>query len=92
MSFLTTVILIAIIILLVIGLGWDGFMDALKKGYESVPAEKVADNFKDAAIDSLNDVKDEMEERAEEPSIDDLKVDLKGQFDGLKIDFEGDDP
>ena len=82
-----TIILIAIVVLLVVGLGWEGFMDALYKGYESVPTEKIADNFKDAAIESLVDVKEEIEERAE-PSIDDLKVDLKGTFDGLKIDFK----
>jgi hypothetical protein len=89
-----TIILVVIIILLVIGLGWDGFYEALKKGWDSVPAEKVTDNFKDAAIESIKDVRDEVEERAEEPTIDDLKVEediFKNALDGLKVDFKGDD-
>lgn len=90
---LLVIALVVIVGLIIAGIGWDGFLEALEKGWNNVPADDIIDNFKEATVESINDVQQEMEERVEEPTIDDLTVEediFKGALDGLKINFKGD--
>lgn len=61
MGLLLTVILIAIIVLIVLGLGVSGTFDAIQAGWERLPAENVTRNFQEAAEKSAVEIAQEID-------------------------------
>jgi hypothetical protein len=58
---LLTVIVIALLILVVLGIGVGATWDAIKAGWEKVPAQNITDNFKEAAEKSAKELVQEIE-------------------------------
>jgi hypothetical protein len=60
MGVLFTIILIVIIILVVLGIGVGATFDAIKSGWEKVPADNIVENFKNATEKSITDITQEI--------------------------------
>ena len=61
MGTLLTITLIAIIVLLVLGIGVGGTFDAIKKGWDKLPAQNITKNFQEAAEKSAIEIAQEVE-------------------------------
>ena len=61
MGTLTTVILVAIIILIVLGLGVGGTFEAVQDGWDKLPAQNITKNFQEAAEKSALEIAQKIE-------------------------------
>jgi len=61
MGTLFTVVLIAIIVLLVLGLGVSGTFEAIQDGWDKLPAQNITKNFQEAAEKSAIEIVQKVE-------------------------------
>lgn len=58
---LLTIIVIALLVLVVLGIGVSATWEAIQDGWNKVPADNIIDNFKEAAEKSAEDLTQEIE-------------------------------